>query len=102
MPQVSATDVRSRAPAVRPLSDVGGVEAVPARQHLGADGPRRFVLPRSLRIGRNIGIFVAALVATSYAINSLAPPRELPSPLREKLAHFAKHRDEYDVVFIGS
>ncbi len=43
-----------------------------------------------------------AFVVTAWLSGNFLPPRELPSAIREKLAHLATHGDAYDVLFVGS
>jgi hypothetical protein len=42
-----------------------------------------------------------ALLATSFAYHALLPP-SLPEGVAEKLEFFAKHKDEFDTIFLGS
>lgn len=39
---------------------------------------------------------------TAWLAGVCLPPPELPSTVREKLAHLAEHGDDYDAIFVGS
>jgi hypothetical protein len=48
-----------------------------------------------------VAIALMAFIATSGLINSLLPPA-IPQGVAEKLEFFAKHKDEFDTLFLGS
>jgi len=48
-----------------------------------------------------VAMGLAALLATSFLYHALLPP-SLPDGVVEKLSFFAKHKDEFDTVFLGS
>lgn len=50
---------------------------------------------------RNIAIFLAALAGTFAIIAHLAPFPDVPE-VREKLRYLHRHRDEIDIIFVGS
>jgi hypothetical protein len=54
-----------------------------------------------LRLIFNVTLLLAAFAAVSFTINRLAPFPEVPG-IFPKWEFFKKHRDRYDVLFIGS
>lgn len=62
--------------------------------------PQYAPLVAAARVGK-VGIFLVALAATHFVLNAVLP---LPfvGEVSEKLAYFARHKDDYDAVFVGS
>ena len=48
-----------------------------------------------------VAIGFGALLATSFVYHALLPP-SIPEGVAEKLDFFAKHKDEFDTLFLGS
>ena len=60
--------------------------------------------PRSalLRLGLPVFATLLGFALTVGLAGRFLPPREMPSAIREKLAHLAAEGDAYEVLFIGS
>ena len=48
-----------------------------------------------------VALGLGALLATSFVYHALLPP-SIPEGVAEKLAYFAKHKNEFDTLFLGS
>jgi len=48
-----------------------------------------------------VAIALAVLLATSFVFHALLPP-SIPEGVAEKLEFFAKHKDQFDTLFLGS
>jgi hypothetical protein len=55
-----------------------------------------------LSVARSLFAWVAAFGFTVVLIRHWLPPLEVPTTVREKLAHIEQHADEYDALFLGS
>ena len=55
-----------------------------------------------LRYGLPVAAWVLGFALTTWLAGRCLPAPEVPSTIREKLAHFAAHGGAYDAVFIGS
>jgi hypothetical protein len=62
----------------------------------------RNALPFILRACAPVVVAVLGFVGTVWCVDAWLPPRDMPSTIREKLTHLAAHKDEYDVLFLGS
>ena len=51
---------------------------------------------------RNAAIFLMAFAAFEAVLDRVAPPFQGATKVAKKFAYFAAHKDEYDVVFVGS
>ena len=51
---------------------------------------------------RAVAAWVCGFALTAWLAGRSFPPPELPSTVREKLAHLAAHGDDYDAIFVGS
>ena len=59
-------------------------------------------LPAACRALLAMSAWVLGFALTTRLAGVCLPPAELPSTVREKLAHLAAHGDDYDVIFVGS
>ena len=51
---------------------------------------------------RNIVIFLAALASVQWLVDRVASPFLGADKVEKKFAYFAAHKDEFDVIFVGS
>jgi hypothetical protein len=49
-----------------------------------------------------VGAAIVGFLLVVWCVDAVLPPREMPSTIREKLGYLAAHKDEYDVLFLGS
>ncbi|MHC4903178.1 MAG: hypothetical protein ACYTGM_17250 [Planctomycetota bacterium] len=64
-----------------------------------SDPPRRLVSPAAVVI--HVALFLMAFIGACHLFGALLP--QSPHSVRSvKLDHFAKHKDEYDTIFLGS
>ena len=55
-----------------------------------------------LRAGPPVLSWMFSFALTAWLAGVWLPPADLPSTVREKLAHLAEHGDDYDAIFVGS
>jgi len=56
---------------------------------------------KPLRVVANVTVFLVSFVA-AMAVTYRIFPYPYPNVVREKMNHFEQHKDEYDVVFVGT
>ena len=59
-------------------------------------------LPAACRALPSVVAWGLGFALTARLAGVCLPPPELPSTVREKLAHLAEHGEEYDAIFVGS
>ena len=58
--------------------------------------------PARWRAPLALAAWTLGFTLTAWLAGVCFPPLELPSTVREKLAHLAAHGDDYDAIFVGS
>ncbi len=53
-------------------------------------------------VARNVVIFLGALAGVQWTVDRVSSPFQGADKVEKKFAYFAAHKDEFDVVFVGS